>query len=80
MYQRILIISRNYCNSKGLKQAKVEAKGMLAHILREYNISTAQKPEDIKMAYEIVSMPHPKLELQFLPRTKAALNKSEHQM
>jgi hypothetical protein len=66
----------NHLNTKhlnisaaGHEQAAVEAKGMLAHILRHSNVSTPQKPEDIKMAYELVAMPHPKLQLKFEPRS-----------
>jgi hypothetical protein len=54
----------------GLKQAAVEAKAMLAHILSNYSVSTPQKPEDIKMSYEIVCMPYPKLKLEFILRPK----------
>jgi hypothetical protein len=52
----------------GLKQAAIQAKVILAHILREYSVKTPQKPEDIKMAYEIVCMPHPRLKLEFIKR------------
>jgi hypothetical protein len=52
----------------GLKQAAIEAKVILAHILKEYSVKTPQKPEDIKMAYEIVCMPHPRIKLEFIKR------------
>jgi hypothetical protein len=60
----------------GLKQAAVEAKAMLAHILSNYSVSTPQKLEDIKMSYEIVCMPYPKLKLKFIPRPKHVFDAS----
>jgi hypothetical protein len=58
--------------STGIKQAAVEVKAMLAHILSKYSVSTPQTSEEIKMAYEIASMPHPKLKLEFKRRLEKA--------
>jgi hypothetical protein len=53
----------------GLKQATIEAKIILAHILRQFWVTTSQRAEDIQLAYETVSMPHPKLQLKFTKRS-----------
>jgi hypothetical protein len=57
------------CNFVGLKQATIEAKVMLAHILKEFYVETSQKEEDIKISYQVLGFPHPKLQLKFTQRS-----------
>jgi hypothetical protein len=53
----------------GFKQATIESKVTLTHILKEFWVETLQKPEDIEHSFELVSMPHPRIKLQFLRRS-----------
>jgi hypothetical protein len=64
-----MLISISFLTPVGFKQATIESKVMLAHILKEFWVTTSQKPEDIEHTFEIVAMPHPRVKLQFTRRS-----------
>jgi hypothetical protein len=52
----------------GNRVAPIEAKVVLVHILRRFEIITPQKCEDVKIIYAATAAPHPDIVLGFKPR------------
>jgi hypothetical protein len=57
----------------GNKVAPIQAKVVLIHILRRFELFTPQKCEDIQMVFEVSAAPHPDILLSFKPRDSSKL-------
>jgi hypothetical protein len=55
-------------NIAGHKIAPIEAKVVLVHVLRAFQVFTPQKVEDVKMVNAALAAPYPDILLQFKPR------------
>ncbi len=54
----------------GQKFAQFEAKVVLSNIVRTLNITTSLTKEEIKVSPEMISRPHKKIYLSFVPLEK----------
>jgi hypothetical protein len=52
----------------GNKIAPIEGKVVLVHILREFEVFTPQRCEDVRLEYAITACPYPQIILGFKPR------------
>ncbi|OXA58707.1 Cytochrome P450 4C1 [Folsomia candida] len=64
-------------NCIGQKFALMEARVVLAHLLRHFEVSSPQRQTDIKFLYGVPVEPHPSIKLHLKRRSAQAANKEE---
>jgi hypothetical protein len=57
-------------NLLAMKTSAIEVKAVLIHMIRQFQIFTPQKCEEIKMVYGVSAAPDPQLLLSFKPRSQ----------
>jgi len=52
----------------GMKMGTLESKVTLVYVIRDFEVSTCQRQEDIEITYVVAGKPLPAIKLSFAPR------------